>query len=102
MIRILTAAFIVMLVAAIAVVLGVPALAQTAAPAEAAGGDMRAKLLGMDTDHDGKWSRAEWLAGGRKARGFDMIDADHDGFLTIDELRSGREKMKAMREAMGK
>ncbi|MGI4879324.1 MAG: hypothetical protein ACRYG4_17760 [Janthinobacterium lividum] len=46
-------------------------------------------------------SKAEWIAGGRNERGFDMMDVDHDGFLTMDEIKAGREKMRAMREAKG-
>ncbi len=56
---------------------------------------MRMKLKDMDTDHDGRWSKAEWLAGGRKEKGFDRMDTNHDGFLTPDELKAG---MAAMRE----
>lgn len=98
MVRILVAAFVATFVAAIAAAVAAPVFAQTM-PVE---GDMRAKLMAMDTDHDGKWSRAEWIAGGRKERGFDMMDTNRDGHLTMDEIRAGREKMKAMREAQVK
>ncbi len=56
----------------------------------------------MDTDHDGKVSKAEWLAAGRKERGFAMMDANGDGYVTMDEMKAGREKDGAMREAKGK
>lgn len=62
------------------------------------GGDaMRAKLKDMDTNHDGRWSMAEWLAGGRNAKGFDRMDTNHDGYLTPDELRAGMAAMRAAR-----
>lgn len=61
------------------------------------GDAMRAKLRDMDTDHDGRWSKLEWLAGGRNAKGFDRMDTDHDGYLTPDELRAGMAAMRAAR-----
>ncbi len=86
----------------------VPALSQEAAPPPMAGppveaaSDARAKLMATDTDHDGKFSKAEWVAAGHKERGFDMMDANHDGFVTTDEVKAGRAKIKAMRESKGK
>lgn len=88
------------LIAALGLAVAAPVVAADPPGAPDAEG-MRAKLLAMDTDHDGKWSKAEWLAGGRRERGFDMMDADHDGFLTADELKAGMAKMRAMREAKG-
>lgn len=74
-----------------------------AAPAPAAPApdpvEAGARLATLDTDHDGRWSKAEWLAGGRRERGFDRLDADHDGFVTTDELRAGMATMRAAREA---
>ncbi len=96
--RILFVAFVATFVAALAVVVGMPVAAQEA-PASGQHEGMAARFAAMDADHDGKLSKAEWLAGGRKERGFDMMDADHDGFLTMDELKAGRENMRAMREA---
>lgn len=55
--------------------------------------EAREKLLAADADKDGKWSKEEWLAGGRRERGFDMMDADKDGFVTQAELRAGMQKM---------
>jgi hypothetical protein len=97
--RILFVAFVATFVAALAVVVGMPVTAQETAPASSQRENMAARFTAMDTD--GKVSKAEWLAGGRKERGFDMMDADHDGFLTMDEIKSGRAKMRAMREAKG-
>jgi hypothetical protein len=103
MVRFLLAAFVATFIAAIAAVIGVPVMAQDAAPAGADTPDGRhAKLMAMDTDHDGKWSKAEWLAGGRKERSFDLMDTNHDGFLTVEELKTGRAKMKAAHEAIAK
>ncbi len=91
------------------VLLAAPTLAQPTPPApDVAEGaatpamtsdavDQRAKLMAMDTDHDGKWSRAEWLAGGRRERGFDFMDTDKDGYLTPAELKAGMTKLRAMR-----
>ena len=73
-----------------------PALSSDAVSGQR-GDAMRAKLKDMDTDHDGRWSKAEWLAGGRNAKGFDRMDTNHDGYLTPDELRAGRAAMRAAR-----
>ncbi|MGI4878707.1 MAG: hypothetical protein ACRYG4_14605 [Janthinobacterium lividum] len=59
----------------------------------------RAALLAMDTDHDGRWSKAEWLAAGRRAHRFDLMDADNNGYVTPEELRAGMAKMREMRDA---
>ena len=103
MARVIVAAFVATFIAAVAAIVGVPVLAQTPpAATDAAPADHmtpRERFAAMDTDHDGRISRAEWLAAGRHERGFAMMDADHDGFVTVDELKAGREKMRAMREA---
>ena len=44
----------------------------------------------LDTDGDGRISRAEAQASPRLAARFDDIDADKDGFLTTDELKAAR------------
>ncbi len=101
--RILVAAFVATFIAAIVAVVGMPVFAQdvAAAPAGDVAGHMtpRERFAAMDTDHDGRISKAEWLAAGHKERGFAMMDADGDGYLTVDEIKAGREKMRAMREA---
>ena len=49
----------------------------------------RAHWARIDSDGDGRISRAEAQAGApRLAQNFDAIDADHDGFVTRDELRA--------------
>lgn len=52
--------------------------------AKAKKGDILKKL---DTNTDGKISRAEFEASGKgKAKLFDKLDTNNDGFLTKDEL----------------
>lgn len=73
---------------------GDPVTAEDTAPGSV---DQRARLIAMDTDHDGQWSKAEWLAGGRKERGFDLMDTDKDGKLTGAELKAGMARMQSKR-----
>jgi Ca2+-binding EF-hand superfamily protein len=40
----------------------------------------------LDTDKDGKISKAEASKGPRLSKNFDTVDADHDGFVTKAEL----------------
>lgn len=67
-----------------------PALAQ--APVEPAKApppqvDPVATIMRIDTNHDGAASREEWVAYGNHDAGFTAIDTDHDGRLTVAELR---------------
>jgi Ca2+-binding EF-hand superfamily protein len=50
-------------------------------------------LARMDTDKDGKISRAE--ARNRLAANFDLLDTNKDGFLDRDELRRAAERFRA-------
>lgn len=61
-----------------------PALA-AAAPAGGRAGKLLQKI---DSDSNGMISRAEAAAAPELAAGFDLIDANHDGQITPDELRA--------------
>jgi hypothetical protein len=52
--------------------------------------------MAADADKDGKWSKDEWLAAGRREMGFNLIDADKDGFVSRPELAEGMKRMRAM------
>jgi Ca2+-binding EF-hand superfamily protein len=39
-----------------------------------------------DTNKDGVVDKAEWVAAGRPAERFDMVDANKDGKITAEEL----------------
>jgi EF hand len=76
---------------AVTLLAAAPAFAQTAPPATP-----RERLIAADANKDGKWSKEEWLAAGRREMGFAMIDADKDGFVTQPELMEGMKRMQAM------
>lgn len=60
-------------------------------------GEMRDRLMAADANKDDQWSREEWLAVGRRERGFEMMDADGNGQISREELRIGMERMQSMR-----
>ncbi len=86
----------------VAALLAAPAFAQEppaaadAAPAPAAQSPAAQRLMAADTNKDGKWSKEEWLAAGRREQGFNMLDADKDGFVSRPELAEGMKRMRAM------
>ena len=49
----------------------------------------------LDTDGDGRISRAEAQAAPRLAANFDAIDANHDGFITPDEMKAAHAKRES-------
>ncbi|MGZ5046604.1 MAG: EF-hand domain-containing protein [Usitatibacter sp.] len=49
-------------------------------------------LKKLDTDGDGRISRAEAQAAPRLAAHFDEIDANKDGFITMDEMKAAHAK----------
>jgi len=55
----------------------------------------------MDTNHDGFITLDEWKAAGRREERFNEIDADHDGKITREELRAFMEKMRAEHQQNG-
>ena len=77
------------------------AAAQTPAPAPAPGGAMPPAadvIKQWDTNKDGTVSKDEWVAAGRPAERFDMVDANKDGKITAEELATA---MAAMRQRPG-
>jgi hypothetical protein len=67
-----------------------PALAQAPAGPEKAPPpqvDPVTTIVRIDANHDGAASREEWVAYGNHDAGFTAIDTDHDGRLTVAELR---------------
>lgn len=51
--------------------------------------DIEERFKAADTDHDGKLTLAEAKAGmPRVARGFDKIDKDKKGYLTVDQIKA--------------
>jgi Ca2+-binding EF-hand superfamily protein len=54
-------------------------------------------IKAWDSDGDGAVSKAEWVAAGRPAERFDVVDADHDGKVTTAELEAAMAKMRPHR-----
>lgn len=54
--------------------------------------DSAAKLKLLDTDGDGRISRAEFLAG--KQAKFDKLDTNHDGMVSADEKATAKSEKK--------
>jgi hypothetical protein len=52
-----------------------------------------------DKNADGGIDKAEWIAAGRKEARFAAADADGDGKITLDELKTGMSKMKSRQGA---
>ena len=50
----------------------------------------------LDQDNDGRISRSEWQ---RNEQAFDRMDADKDGFLTKEELRSAAREFRGKRRS---
>ncbi|WP_353216519.1 hypothetical protein [Sandarakinorhabdus sp.] len=66
------------------------------APAPAAQSGAGQRLMAADANKDGKWSKDEWLAAGRREMGFGLLDGDKDGFVSRAELTEGMKRMRAM------
>ena len=59
------------------------------------GGEMMERLKAADTNGDGMISRAEAAALPMIAKHFDEIDTNHDGQITMDELRAFHQQRRA-------
>jgi hypothetical protein len=81
----------ILIVAASLAAMSAPAFAQ-APPAPA---DI---VKAWDKDGDGAVSKEEWVAAGRPAERFDVVDANKDGKVSAEELDAA---MKAMRQRQG-
>ena len=73
------------------------------APQMAPGGHMspRAKFEAANTTHDGRLTLEQAQAGGMRgvARHFAEIDADHKGYVTLQDIRAWRRASHAARMA---
>ncbi|WP_420383269.1 hypothetical protein [Novosphingobium sp.] len=49
----------------------------------------------MDANHDGFVTLDEWKAAGRREDRFAQFDANHDGRITREEMKAFRDKMRA-------
>jgi Ca2+-binding EF-hand superfamily protein len=80
-------------------VLAAAALLAVATPAFAEDADLQARVskrveqvfAKLDSDRDGRISRAEAARGPKMAKTFDKVDADHDGFVNRAELSAAVE-----------
>jgi len=54
-----------------------------------------------DANSDGVVDKAEWTGAGRPEDRFAMIDADKDGKLTLAEIKTAFEQMRARRAQQG-
>jgi len=48
-----------------------------------------------DKNGDGVISKDEWVAAGRPAERFDLVDQNHDGKITVEELTAAMAAMRA-------
>jgi len=79
--------------AAAAVVLLVGAGSAVAQPF--LGGPRPANVLKRwDTNKDGVVDKAEWVAAGRRAERFALVDANKDGKITVEELATALAAMR--------
>lgn len=75
--------------------------ALAAAATLAAGGAAQAQMpaaadliKSWDKNGDGAVSKDEWVAAGRKAERFDLVDANHDGKISVEELQAAMDRMR--------
>jgi hypothetical protein len=60
--------------------------------------NIKQALAKMDVNGDRKITVAEWTDAGGKREGFDTLDYNKDGVLTIQELRSNARKLRAFED----
>jgi hypothetical protein len=60
--------------------------------------NIKQALAKMDVNSDRKITVAEWTDAGGKREGFDTLDTNKDGILTIQELRSNSRKLRAFED----
>ena len=68
----------------------------------------RASIMRADADHDGRISQQEWVAwrtahpgrGSDPVKQFQKYDANHDGYVTPDEIDAISARLYARRQAM--
>lgn len=80
------------LAASAAALLAAPLLAPATASAQAP--DPATIIKNWDKNGDGAVSKDEWVAAGRPAERFDMVDANHDGKITAEELTAAMARMR--------
>ena len=74
------------------------ALLASAGVASAQAPDPATIIKNWDKNGDGSVSKDEWVAAGRPAERFDVVDANKDGKVTAEELAAA---MAAMRQRQG-
>jgi uncharacterized protein (UPF0261 family) len=60
--------------------------------------NIKQALTKMDVNGDKKITVAEWTDAGGKREGFDKLDTNMDGILTVQELRSNSRKLRAFED----
>lgn len=70
----------------------------TAAPAQQQMPSAADILKQWDKNGDGVVDKAEWVAAGRPAERFDMVDANKDGKITVEELTTAMAAMAKQRQ----
>lgn len=80
---------------------GPPPSAQQQSPSPGTRMRFRDRFSAANTTNDGRLTQAQASAGGLKgvARHFDQIDADHKGYVTLQDIVAWRRSLRQMRHA---